>query len=52
MISLIQWAFGVCCWEVFSLGNVPYAGVQFKDMLLYIESGKRLPKTPYCGDIM
>ena len=48
----LQWSFGVVCWEVFSLGKMPYPAIEHQDMLKYIESGKRLPKTTLCGDEM
>ena len=47
-----QWSFGVVCWEVFSLGKEPYAGVEHQHILQYIESGNRLPKASLCRDEM
>ena len=41
-----QWAFGVTCWEVFSLGRVPYPGLDNADIPDYISRGKRLKKPP------
>ena len=49
---ILQWSFGVVCWEVFSLGKQPYAAVEHQNMLQYIESGNRLPKTSLCRDEM
>ena len=49
VILFIQWAFGVCCWEVFSLGKAPYAGMEIHHIIKYVQSGKRLSKTALCG---
>ena len=48
-LIFIQWAFGVCCWEVFSLGKAPYAGMEIQNIIKYIASGNRLSKTALCG---
>ena len=44
-----QWAFGVTCWEVFTLGGTPYAALDFEDMLLFLEQGSRLRKPQLCS---
>ena len=49
---ILQWSFGVVCWEVFSLGKQPYAAVEHQNILQHIESGNRLPKTSLCRDEM
>ncbi|CAB3400018.1 unnamed protein product [Caenorhabditis bovis] len=42
------WSYGVLLWELFSLGEVPYADIQTTDLLTYHRSGKRLEKPTYC----
>lgn len=42
------WAFGVTCWEVFSLGATPYSGVENHQMLEHINKGQRLKKPILC----
>ena len=49
---VMQWSFGVVCWEVLSLGKQPYPGIEHQHILEYIESGNRLPKTALCKDEM
>ncbi|PAV80730.1 hypothetical protein WR25_03324 [Diploscapter pachys] len=44
------WSFGVFLFELFSLGETPYATVQPTDMPDYLESGKRLPKPEKCPE--
>jgi len=41
---LLQWAFGVTCWEVFSLGLQPYPLIDAHEIGDYIKSGKVLDK--------
>ena len=43
-----QWAFGVTCWEVFSLGRSPYPSFDNAEVLEHIESGHRLKKPSLC----
>ena len=47
-ISILQWAFGVTCWEVFSLGKTPYPSIDNADIVDYIERGIRLKKPSLC----
>ncbi|ULT84038.1 hypothetical protein L5515_018838 [Caenorhabditis briggsae] len=44
------WSYGVLLWELFSLGEVPYAEVQTTELLTTHRSGKRLLKPEYCPD--
>ncbi|CAO4386651.1 unnamed protein product [Caenorhabditis nigoni] len=44
------WSYGVLLWELFSLGEVPYAEVQTTELLTTHRSGKRLLKPDYCPD--
>uniref|UniRef100_A0A1I7UWM6 receptor protein-tyrosine kinase n=1 Tax=Caenorhabditis tropicalis TaxID=1561998 RepID=A0A1I7UWM6_9PELO len=42
------WSYGVCLHEIFTLGDVPYKGVE--DMLKYLNRGRRLAKPDYCNE--
>ena len=48
IVLSIQWSFGVVCWEVFSLGRVPFPGVDNADIPDYISRGNRLRKPTLC----
>jgi serine/threonine protein kinase len=41
------WGFGVLCWEVTSLGQVPYGALGVKDMVDSLTHGDRLPAPPF-----
>ncbi|KFD71000.1 hypothetical protein M514_02577 [Trichuris suis] len=45
-----MWAYGVVLWEICTLGGFPYSNVPDKEILLYLESGKRLEKPVCCSD--
>ena len=51
---LQQWSFGVTCWEVFTCGGVPYAGVPTTALCSELKSGHRLdrPSNLACSDDM
>ena len=53
-LPLLQWSFGVTCWEVFSAGKIPYGGVDPLTMIQLLESGKRLnkPSNTACSEEM
>lgn len=40
------WSYGICLWELFTLGKMPYEGVM--DVLKFLENGGRLVKPEYC----
>ncbi|CCD66186.1 Inactive tyrosine-protein kinase kin-32 [Caenorhabditis elegans] len=42
------WMFGVCMWEIFSLGVKPWAGVTNSDVIMHIEQGSRPPCPEKC----
>ncbi|CAI2357917.1 unnamed protein product [Caenorhabditis sp. 36 PRJEB53466] len=44
------WSYGVLLWELFSLGEVPYAEVQTTELLQTHRSGKRLLQPEWCPD--
>ncbi|CAI7994730.1 Tyrosine-protein kinase transforming protein SEA [Geodia barretti] len=50
--STDMWSFGVTCWEVFTCGGVPYAGVPVTTLLSELRSGHRLdrPSNIACSD--
>ena len=49
---VLQWSFGVTCWEIFTLGLQPYPSVDEFDMVNYLKSGKILDKPILCSDKM
>ncbi|KJE98388.1 syk-prov protein, variant [Capsaspora owczarzaki ATCC 30864] len=42
------WSFGVVAWEVFSYGQVPYGAKRGPDLLVFLESGRRLEQPATC----
>ena len=48
LVSLIQWSYGVTCWEVFSLGRIPYPGVNNVNVISLLKSGGRLEQPELC----
>ena len=52
--DLLQWSFGVTCWEVFTAGKIPYAGVDPLSLAQLLEDGRRLgkPSNAACSDEM
>ena len=52
--NLLQWSYGVTCWEVFSLGRTPYPAVDPFTLIKHLEGGGRLdkPSNAACSDEM
>lgn len=47
------WAFGVVLWEIYTLGDNPYSGVEYEDNFLKnLEEGKRLLQPKYATEEM
>lgn len=42
------WAFAVLCWEIFTLGQQPYAARNNYEVLNYVKDGGRLEKPEIC----
>lgn len=42
------WSFGVCCWEVYSFGDKPYANLSADQAIIAILRGLRLEKPLLC----
>ena len=51
---VIQWSFGITCWEIFSGGKTPYPGVDPLSLVQLLENGRRLekPLNAACSDTM
>ena len=49
-----QWSYGVLCWEVFSLGKIPYPGLDPLSVVQLLDSGGRLlsPNNAACSEEM
>ncbi|XP_061660620.1 protein-tyrosine kinase 2-beta-like [Syngnathoides biaculeatus] len=42
------WMFGVCVWEIFSMGQQPFLWLENGQVITHLESGARLPKPLLC----
>ncbi len=40
---ILQWSYGVTCWEIFTAGQIPYAGTRPSSLLTLLQHGERLP---------
>jgi len=50
--TLLQWSYGVTCWEIFSLGRIPYPGVDNAEVIKTLKTGERLDKPDLCPSDM
>ena len=50
----MQWSFGVTMWEIFSLGKIPYPGVDAFSVTQFLDDGRRLslPANSACSQDM
>lgn len=46
------WAYGVVLWELATRGLVPYADLEFAEILRLLRNGHRLSKPKGCPDIL
>ena len=51
-MRVLQWSYGITCWEVFSLGRTPYPTIPNHEILKYIDDGNRPSKPDLCPDPM
>lgn len=42
------WSFGICLWEIFTLGGSPYPGIPTEELLDFLTEGYRMPKPENC----
>lgn len=42
------WSFGIVCWEVFSLGDAPYAGMTAEQVVISLSKGYRMQRPALC----
>ena len=49
IVTHIQWAYGVTCWEIFSGGKVPYAELPVKEIPKLLGDGYRLERPSNCA---
>ena len=52
--GVMQWSFGITCWEIFSGGKTPYPGADLLSLVQLLENGRRLdkPLNAACTDTM
>ncbi|EFO85700.1 CRE-KIN-16 protein [Caenorhabditis remanei] len=42
------WSFGICLYELFTLGGLPYPDIQSEDVYTYMQSGRRCEQPDHC----
>ena len=54
MLFLFQWSYGVVCWEIFSVGIMPYPGLSSGEVAELLNKGERLsrPRNAVCSQEM
>ena len=48
----MKWSFGMVMWEIFSLGQNPYPGIQNADMKAHLVAGGRPEQPEMCPDAL
>ncbi|CAC5366494.1 Tyrosine-protein kinase receptor Tie-1,Vascular endothelial growth factor receptor 3,Vascular endothelial growth factor receptor 1,Vascular endothelial growth factor receptor 2 [Mytilus coruscus] len=43
-------SFGIVMWEIFSLGDTPYPGIQSREVATRLKQGYKMKKPEYCDD--
>ena len=44
----LQWSYGITCWEIFTLGRIPYPGIDNQNVITILKNGRRLDKPILC----
>ena len=52
--AVLQWSFGVTCWEVFTGAKTPYPGQHPQAVITLLDNGERMakPANAACSDQM
>ena len=43
-----SWSFGICLWEIFTLGGTPYPGIPTEQLLDFLSEGHRMEQPHNC----
>lgn len=47
-VQSFSWSFGVCLWEIFTLGGAPYPGLPTEQLLDFLSEGHRMEQPHKC----